>query len=159
MDFFSRVTRAWFDSNFEAPTRVQQEGWPQLVQAKNALLLAPTGSGKTLAAFLWAIDVLGRLPVDTPPGVRVLYVSPLKALVYDVERNLRAPLIGIRRLAEQHNETIRPVQVDIRTGRHTGPGPPSPNQKIPPTSSSRHRSPSSSFLARGRRRLSEACKP
>ncbi len=116
MDFFSRVTRTWFDSNFEAPTRVQQEGWPQLVQGKNALLLAPTGSGKTLAAFLWAIDSLGRLPVDTPPGVRVLYVSPLKALVYDVERNLRAPLIGIRRLAEQNNETIRPVQVDVRTG-------------------------------------------
>ena len=116
MDFFSRATRTWFDSNFKAPTRVQQEGWPQLVQAKNALLLAPTGSGKTLAAFLWAIDRLGRLPVDTPPGVRVLYVSPLKALVYDVERNLRAPLIGVRRLAEQHNETIRPVQVDVRTG-------------------------------------------
>jgi ATP-dependent Lhr-like helicase len=116
MEFFSGVTRSWFESNFESPTRVQQKGWPQLAKGKNALLLAPTGSGKTLAAFLWAIDSLGRLPVDTPPGVRVLYVSPLKALVYDVERNLRAPLVGIRRFADKINEKVRPVQIDVRTG-------------------------------------------
>jgi len=116
MDYFSAITRCWFSSNFEAPTRVQREGWPALAEGKNALLLAPTGSGKTLAAFLWALDRLSRLAPETKPGVRVLYVSPLKALVYDVERNLRAPLVGVRRYADRVGESVRPVRVDIRTG-------------------------------------------
>ena len=116
MDFFSAATRSWFSSNFERPTRVQQEGWPALSLGVNALLLAPTGSGKTLAAFLWALDRLSRLAPDTNPGVRTLYISPLKALVYDVERNLRAPLVGIRRHADRIGESVRQVRVDIRTG-------------------------------------------
>ena len=74
------------------------------------------GSGKTLAAFLASIDALGRLPPDAPPGVRVVYVSPLKALVYDIERNLRAPLIGIGRAAEKLKVPFRPVGIAVRTG-------------------------------------------
>ena len=94
---FDSATHAWLDSRFEAPTPVQRAGWPLLVARKHALLIAPTGSGKTLAAFLEAIDRLGRLPEETEPGVRVLYISPLKALVYDIERNLQS---GKRRSAE-----------------------------------------------------------
>jgi ATP-dependent Lhr-like helicase len=116
MAFFSEITREWFSSVFEGPTRVQQEGWPQLATGKNALLLAPTGSGKTLAAFLWSIDRVSQLSADDPPGVRVLYVSPLKALVYDVERNLRAPLVGIQRFSERLDRVVRPISVDVRTG-------------------------------------------
>src|SRR5690606_32285710 len=78
-------------------------------------LLAPTGSGKTLAAFLWCIDRLIRQP-ERGPGVKVLYVSPLKALVYDVERNLRAPLRGIARTAELLRQPVVPPRVDVRTG-------------------------------------------
>jgi ATP-dependent Lhr-like helicase len=95
MESFRPAVRSWFESAHEAPTRVQREGWPVLASGRNALLIAPTGSGKTLAAFLWAIDRVSRLDPDASPGVRILYVSPLKALVYDVERNLRAPLAGI----------------------------------------------------------------
>ena len=84
--------------------------------AAHTLLLAPTGSGKTLAAFLVGIDRVARLPADAPPGVRVLYVSPLKALVYDVERTLRGPLAGIQRTAERMNLPSRPIGVDVRTG-------------------------------------------
>ncbi|MCA9752714.1 MAG: DEAD/DEAH box helicase, partial [Gemmatimonadetes bacterium] len=88
---FSRATQTWFDSSFVAPTDVQRRGWHVIRGGGHALLVAPTGSGKTLAAFLAAIDSLATAPADRSPGVRVLYVSPLKALVYDVERNLRAP--------------------------------------------------------------------
>jgi ATP-dependent helicase Lhr and Lhr-like helicase len=116
VDFFSPAARAWFDGNFAGATRVQREGWPVLAAGRNALLIAPTGSGKTLAAFLWALDRLGRLPEDAAPGVRVLYVSPLKALVYDIERNLRAPLVGSQRAAERLGEARRPIRVDVRTG-------------------------------------------
>ena len=92
---FAPATRAWLASNFEAPTPVQAQGWPRLAAGEHALLVAPTGSGKTLAAFLAAIDALGSRAPSDEPGVRVLYVSPLKALVYDIERNLRAPLAEI----------------------------------------------------------------
>ena len=119
---FSSATLAWFDQAFpQGATRVQSEGWPRLAEGKNALMLAPTGSGKTLAAFLWAIDQVHRLPEDAPTGVRILYVSPLKALVYDIERNLRSPLVGIeraaQRLAEQSpTEAVRSPRIDVRTG-------------------------------------------
>ncbi len=95
---------------------MQREGWPRIVSGQHALLIAPTGSGKTLAAFFACIDRLTRLSPDAPPGVRVLYVSPLKALVYDIERNLRAPLEGIRRAAEARGEVLRIPQVAVRTG-------------------------------------------
>ncbi|MEO7294909.1 MAG: DEAD/DEAH box helicase [Candidatus Limnocylindria bacterium] len=113
---FSEATRAWFDEAFETPTRAQQLGWPAISGGSHTLIHAPTGSGKTLAAFLWCID---RLMTEAPPArktVRVLYISPLKALAYDVERNLRAPLAGIRRTAERLNLPVPEVSVGSRTG-------------------------------------------
>jgi ATP-dependent helicase Lhr and Lhr-like helicase len=92
---FSAGTRRWFDASFEAPTPAQAMGWPAIASGANALICAPTGSGKTLAAFLWGIDKLAREPGELGSGVRIAYVSPLKALSYDIERNLRAPLKGI----------------------------------------------------------------
>ncbi|NNE44832.1 MAG: DEAD/DEAH box helicase, partial [Gemmatimonadetes bacterium] len=128
---FRPDTQAWFDASFAAPTEVQERGWAAIHRGAHALLVAPTGSGKTLAAFLAGIDSLlgdeptAGSPADVrgsgamdsgEPGVRVLYVSPLKALVYDVERNLRAPLAGIRRSAERDGRSVPDVRVDIRTG-------------------------------------------
>ncbi len=92
---FSERTRDWFERSFEGPTPAQSEGWPRIASGANTLICAPTGSGKTLAAFLWGIDTLAREPERFGQGVRLLYVSPLKALSYDIERNLRAPLAGI----------------------------------------------------------------
>ncbi|MCP3914393.1 MAG: DEAD/DEAH box helicase [bacterium] len=118
MDSFSRATRTWFQEQFDAPTDAQRLGWAEIAAGRHALIAAPTGSGKTLAAFLWAIDRESREPEveSRAPGVRVLYVSPLKALVYDVERNLRAPLAGVLRTAERLGELTRPLRVDVRTG-------------------------------------------
>ncbi|HEX6116872.1 MAG TPA: DEAD/DEAH box helicase [Solirubrobacterales bacterium] len=118
---FSADVRRWFEASFEAPTPAQAKGWPAISSGRNALICAPTGSGKTLAAFLWGIDRLARektavadpaaprarrLDSEEAAGVRLVYVSPLKALSYDVERNLRAPLKGIG----------APVSVGLRTG-------------------------------------------
>ncbi|MEZ4267465.1 MAG: DEAD/DEAH box helicase [Myxococcota bacterium] len=116
MDAFGHATRTWFDATFDEPTPVQKRGWERIAAGDHVLLIAPTGSGKTLAAFLWAIDALSALPEDAPAGVRVLYVSPLKALVYDIERNLRAPLAGIERAALQSHTPLRPPRVGVRTG-------------------------------------------
>jgi ATP-dependent Lhr-like helicase len=91
---FSAPVRRWFESSFAGPTPAQSGGWEAIAGGDNALICAPTGSGKTLAAFLWGIDKLSREP-DRGEGVRIVYVSPLKALSYDIERNLRAPLQGI----------------------------------------------------------------
>src|SRR3954466_15507404 len=90
---FSDRTRQWFANTFDGPTPAQEKGWPVIASGANTLIQAPTGSGKTLAAFLYAID---RLTPAPGAGLRVLYVSPLKALNYDVERNLRGPLAGLR---------------------------------------------------------------
>ena len=96
---FSAPVRRWFEASFEGPTPAQAGGWEAIAGGDNALICAPTGSGKTLASFLWGIDKLARAGEDgTVPlgtGVRLVYVSPLKALSYDIERNLRAPLRGI----------------------------------------------------------------
>lgn len=116
---FGPATRHWFERAFEAPTAVQREGWGRIAAGDHALLIAPTGSGKTLAAFLWAIDRLSRAEPESHPGVRVVYVSPLKALVYDIERNLRVPLRGLERAAEAVGESIRIPSVDVRTGDTT----------------------------------------
>ena len=95
---------------------MQRAGFARIASGEHALLIAPTGSGKTLAAFFYSLDRLTRLPAEAGPGVRVLYVSPLKALVYDIERNLEAPLAGIRRAAEARGETLRIPRVAVRTG-------------------------------------------
>src|SRR5581483_4382447 len=89
---FNPPTRDWFARTFDAPTPAQAKGWPVIATGAHTLIQAPTGSGKTLAAFLYAID---RLTASPGGGLRVLYVSPLKALNYDVERNLRGPLAGL----------------------------------------------------------------
>src|ERR687895_126007 len=93
LDVFSPETRAWFEGTFGAPTPAQELGWPAIATGEHVLIQAPTGSGKTLAAFLYGIDRLDPAPGD---GLRLLYVSPLKALNYDVERNLRGPLAGLQ---------------------------------------------------------------
>ncbi len=111
-----KATHRWFHDNFKAPTAVQKQGWQPIAEGRHALLVAPTGSGKTLAAFLAGIDRLGSLPPDTPPGVRILYISPLKALVYDIQRNLRAPLVGITRAAERLELPFHQASVAVRTG-------------------------------------------
>ncbi len=118
MEVFGAAARRWFQANFDAPTPVQHRGWAHIAAGEHALLIAPTGSGKTLAAFLYWIDRLGRRPTDAASGVRVLYVSPLKALVYDIERNLRAPLVGVQRAAEQlaASPAFRAPRVAVRTG-------------------------------------------
>lgn len=115
LDHFGPATRAWFEESFADPTRIQTDGWPPIAAGGNALLLAPTGSGKTLAAFLSCIDQLTRAP-DAIEGLSVIYISPLKALVYDIERNLRAPLAGVRRTADRLGHAIRVPAVDVRTG-------------------------------------------
>src|SRR5213083_2761125 len=92
LSVFSAETRAWFEGAFAAPTPAQELGWPKIASGQHTLIQAPTGSGKTLAAFLYGID---RLTASPGKGLRLLYVSPLKALNYDVERNLRGPLAGL----------------------------------------------------------------
>lgn len=89
---FTPVVRDWFERSFEAPTPAQEQAWPAIATGEHVLISAPTGSGKTLAAFLWGLDTLSREPAA---HTRLVYVSPLKALAYDVDRNLRAPLKGI----------------------------------------------------------------
>ncbi|HZB01488.1 MAG TPA: DEAD/DEAH box helicase, partial [Actinomycetota bacterium] len=119
LEVFSPAVRDWFRTAFEAPTRAQREGWKAIAAGEHSLVLAPTGSGKTLAAFLWAIDRLSSEPPPDDPKVRtrVLYVSPLRALAVDVEKNLRAPLAGIAHAAERRGERLAHVpEVAIRSG-------------------------------------------
>ncbi|HEX3806410.1 MAG TPA: DEAD/DEAH box helicase, partial [Gaiellaceae bacterium] len=103
LSVFSPATRAWFERTFAAPTPAQEGGWPAIATGAHVLIQAPTGSGKTLTAFLYALDKLNATPGQ---GLRVLYVSPLKALNYDIERNLRGPLAGLE----------SKVRVAVRTG-------------------------------------------
>ena len=110
LSVFSPKTRAWFEGAFEAPTPAQEQGWPAIASGKHTLIQAPTGSGKTLAAFLYGIDRLTESPGE---GLRLLYVSPLKALNYDVERNLRGPLAGLDSQPQRRGPD----------GRHTAAGP------------------------------------
>ncbi|HXO47633.1 MAG TPA: DEAD/DEAH box helicase, partial [Mycobacterium sp.] len=114
---FSVVTRDWFAGTFAAPTPAQAEAWSAIADGQNTLVIAPTGSGKTLAAFLWAIDALAGAPrSERSAGTRVLYVSPLKALAVDVERNLRTPLAGMARVAAQRGLTAPEITVGLRSG-------------------------------------------
>jgi ATP-dependent Lhr-like helicase len=120
MDGFSPAVRAWFEGTFEAPTAAQEQGWPAIAGGRHSLILAPTGSGKTLAAFLWALD---RVMTDPPPPTdrrcRVLYISPLRALAVDIEKNLRTPLVGIGLAAERLGEHVHEPRVAMRTSDTT----------------------------------------
>lgn len=114
---FSAITRDWFASTFAAPTTAQAAAWAAIADGDDTLVIAPTGSGKTLAAFLWALDNLAGLATpDRPAGTRVLYVSPLKALAVDVERNLRTPLAGLTRLAQARGLPAPDISVGVRSG-------------------------------------------
>ena len=117
LDGFSDATKTWFASAFVAPTAAQVDGWPAIASGNHTLIHAPTGSGKTLAAFLWALDRLGQEP--TPPErerCRVLYISPLKALAHDIDRNLRTPLAGIRLAAQRLGVESPEISTGMRTG-------------------------------------------
>ncbi|MEW1955956.1 ATP-dependent helicase [Kineococcus sp. NPDC059986] len=115
---FSEATRAWFTGAFAAPTPAQLGAWDAVSRGQHALVVAPTGSGKTLSAFLWALDGLAAEPTpeDKDHRCRVLYVSPLKALAVDVERNLRSPLTGIRQAAQRLGLPVPDVRVGVRSG-------------------------------------------
>ncbi|WP_449061672.1 DEAD/DEAH box helicase, partial [Planomonospora algeriensis] len=134
LDHFTQVTREWFAGAFAAPTAAQQGAWESIARGDNTLVVAPTGSGKTLAAFLWSLDRLAaeRTAGDAkgtaggakgtagddgaPPRCRVLYISPLKALAVDVERNLRAPLAGLKQTARRLGLPVPEISVAIRSG-------------------------------------------
>ncbi|MFI9597350.1 ATP-dependent helicase [Nonomuraea sp. NPDC052265] len=126
LDHFTQVTRQWFAGAFQAPTAAQEGAWESIARGDNTLVVAPTGSGKTLAAFLWSLDRLAARAAGQPsgettakapkPGTRVLYVSPLKALAVDVERNLRAPLAGLRQTARRLGLPVPEISVAIRSG-------------------------------------------
>src|SRR5215472_2166514 len=118
LDEFSPATRAWFEGAFAVPTQAQAQAWRAIGKGEDTLVIAPTGSGKTLAAFLWAIDRLAAVPppADRKQRCRVLYVSPLKALAVDIERNLRSPLTGIRHAAHRLGQPEPDIAVAVRTG-------------------------------------------
>ena len=114
---FSTSVRTWFETSFIEPTPPQALGWPRIASGENTLILSPTGSGKTLAAFLWGIDRLMTTPVpDREARTRLLYISPLRALAVDVEKNLRSPLRGITLAAERLGEEVHVPTVAMRTG-------------------------------------------
>ena len=117
LDLFSPATRDWFRAAFAEPTPVQERGWQEVAAGRHVLMAAPTGSGKTLAAFLWCLD---RVAAESTPleaeRCRVLYVSPLKALAHDVDRNLRSPLVGIRHQIEAAGGAAPDIAAAIRTG-------------------------------------------
>ena len=114
---FSPVVREWFETTFEAPTPAQEQGWAAISRGRHSLILAPTGSGKTLSAFLWAIDQVMTAEVpEKAERCRVLYISPLRALAVDIEKNLRAPLNGIALAAERTGVSVHEPTVGVRTG-------------------------------------------
>ncbi|MGB6975558.1 MAG: DEAD/DEAH box helicase [Terracidiphilus sp.] len=124
---FHPVTAEWFRAVFDAPTAPQRLGWPVIARRESALILAPTGTGKTLTAFLWCLDRLMLHDVEgndalkdpsrkTLPGCRIVYISPLKALAVDVERNLRSPLAGIANMARRRGVPFHEPLISVRTG-------------------------------------------
>ena len=115
---FHPVTAEWFRAVFDAPTAPQRMGWPVIARGESALILAPTGTGKTLTAFLWCLDrlMLQPEPEQKKQGCRIVYISPLKALAVDVERNLRSPLAGMANMARRMGVPFREPQISVRTG-------------------------------------------
>src|ERR1700723_3487766 len=122
LSLFHPITEKWFREVFEAPTAPQIEGWPAIARGESTLILAPTGTGKTLTAFLWCLDKLMlRAGAESNSeaverGCRVVYLSPLKALAADVERNLNSPLIGIANMAKREGVAVRMPEISVRTG-------------------------------------------
>ncbi|MGW9114307.1 ATP-dependent helicase [Microbacterium sp. NPDC055683] len=117
LERFAEATREWFRGAFHEPTAAQAGAWEAVSKGRHALVVAPTGSGKTLSSFLWAIDRVFRAKVDDPAErTRILYVSPLKALGVDVERNLRSPLVGISQAARRLGVASPEVSVGVRSG-------------------------------------------
>lgn len=115
LDLFLPPVRRWFRETLGEPTPAQRQGWPAIAAGQHTLILAPTGSGKTLAAFLACLDMLWRHE-KPPPGVSVLYISPLKALNNDIHRNLQVPLAGVADVARQRNQPLPALEVAVRTG-------------------------------------------
>src|SRR5450759_4901940 len=115
---FSPATRDWFSGSFAEPTDAQVGAWDAISSSAHTLVVAPTGSGKTLSAFLWALDRLGTAPPPAEPirRCRVLYISPMKALAVDVDRNLRSPLVGIGHAAARLGLAKPDVSVSVRSG-------------------------------------------
>jgi ATP-dependent Lhr-like helicase len=116
LDLFHPITAGWFRAVFEGVTPPQREGWPAISRGESTLILAPTGTGKTLTAFLWCLDKLMLREPAQQEGVRVLYISPLKALAVDVERNLRSPLAGIANMAQREAIPVHLPEISVRTG-------------------------------------------
>src|SRR5881394_3070283 len=118
MPDFLPFVRSWFDATFTAATPPQRDGWDAIASGRDTLIVAPTGSGKTLASFLWALDHLHRLGLERrlEDRVYVVYVSPLRALNNDIEKNLKAPLAGIRAAAAAQGIELPEVRVAVRTG-------------------------------------------
>jgi len=117
LELFEPAVAEWFRSSFAAPTAAQAQGWPPIARGESTLILAPTGSGKTLTAFLWAIDkVMFAKAGSTARGSRIIYISPLKALAVDVERNLRAPIAGIANRAASAGIPFHAPAIAVRTG-------------------------------------------
>src|SRR5262245_10867510 len=115
LDLFLPPVREWFRNTLGEPTAAQRLGWPAIASGQNTLILAPTGSGKTLAAFLACLDGLWRQD-PLPRGVRVLYVSPLKALNNDIHRNLQVPLEGVAETTKAMGTPLPPIEAGVRTG-------------------------------------------
>ncbi|MFM7151002.1 MAG: DEAD/DEAH box helicase, partial [Gemmataceae bacterium] len=115
LNLFLPAVREWFRAELGEPTLPQRQGWPAIAEGMNTLILAPTGSGKTLAAFLVCLDNLWRQP-SSPREVKILYISPLKALNNDIHRNLQVPLEGVARTARNRGETLPELLACVRTG-------------------------------------------
>ncbi|WP_158945033.1 DEAD/DEAH box helicase [Granulicella sp. S190] len=117
LTLFHPITEKWFRAVFDWPTAPQVEGWPAIARGESTLILAPTGTGKTLTAFLWCLDkLMMRTAPEAERGCRVVYLSPLKALAADVERNLRSPLVGIANMAKREGIAVRMPEISVRTG-------------------------------------------